>query len=231
MNPQDTSEANITHIIHTAEELIECGRIIESISYLEKALHTFPEELHIALLLGEAYLCNGEPEKAIKPLKWALKRKEETFEEMEHELDWELYYLLGSSYARSSKFKKALEYLELANNINPNSSEILRNIGWVMCCQNRTLCGRSILRRSIQIDPENALAYCDLGASYMFEGNYSEANTWIMKAKQLDPLDMNILETADQLQHLINLNKLFPKRKPRRLKTKKLNTKPTPQNQ
>lgn len=122
---------------------------------------------------------------------------------------WVDHYLLGCAYGRCMQFRQGIKQLEIANQLNPDHSEIVRNIGWIQCMNKQPIKGRKNLMRAITIDKKNALAYNDMGASYLFDGNIEEAKKWIDKAVSLDPSDPFIKTTADKLDELKALKILF----------------------
>ncbi|MGE3278460.1 MAG: hypothetical protein AB7J40_01500 [Candidatus Altimarinota bacterium] len=124
---------------------------------------------------------------------------------------WIDHYLLGCAYGRCMKFKSAIRHLNIANKSNPNNAEIIRNIGWIRCMQEKKDHGRKLLKKSIDLDPTNALAYNDLGASFMFEENFEEAQKWIKKATEMDPYDDFITNTAEKLEELMAYKKIMSK--------------------
>jgi len=215
--------------LHMIEHLMNEGNLKQSTELLEELSKEFPENYHVMSLLGECYLMSGNPNKAIKPLKWATKtfatsipkkvlRPRETQETSEDEImmvkrlqktfntksdnAWVDHYLLGCAYGRCMEFRSAIRHLNIADKMNPKNAEIIRNIGWIRCMQERTKDGRVLLLKAIELDPLNALAYNDLGASYMFEENFLEARKWITKASQMDPSDQFIKNTAEKLDEL-----------------------------
>lgn len=137
-------------------------------------------------------------------IKKAMRRKRK-------DTSWIDHYLLGCAYGRCMKFKSAIRHLNIANKINPNNAEIIRNIGWIRCMQEKKEHGRKLLRKSIDLDPTNALAYNDLGASFMFEENFEEAQKWIKKATEMDPHDDFITNTAEKLEELMAYKKIMSK--------------------
>ncbi|MDP2690794.1 MAG: tetratricopeptide repeat protein [bacterium] len=230
------NEDEIYDQLHEAELLMNFGEMDQSIKILEDLARQFPENYHIISLLGECYLSMGKPDKAIKPLSWATKNfPPEEADEEEDEVTqalteddfvqdlkymflerkrfgvWVDHYLLGCAYARCQRFRPAIQHLNIANKMNPEDGEIIRNIGWVRCMQKKRATGRVLLRKAITLDPENALAYNDLGASYLFEGKLEEAEKWIKKAIELDPGDPFIHDTADRLENLQAYRTLFKK--------------------
>jgi Flp pilus assembly protein TadD len=124
---------------------------------------------------------------------------------------WIDHYLLGCAFGRCMKFKNAIKHLNIANKLNPNNAEVIRNIGWIRCMQEKKDHGRKLLQKSIDLDPTNALAYNDLGASYMFEENFEEAQKWIKKASEMDPQDDFISNTVEKLEELMAYKKIMSK--------------------
>lgn len=213
------------------EIMMNEGQLDEAIETLEELSQNHPDNYHVISLLGECYLISGEPEKAIKPLRWATKTFHEYFKKFKKKAQesqrndsdekslirklkkqqerrdennvWVDHYLLGCAFGRCMQFRPAIRHLNIADKMNPKNAEIIRNIGWIRCMQEKQENGRQLLKEAINLDPENALAYNDLGASYMFEENFEEAQKWIKKAQDLDPDDDFIQTTADKLEELM----------------------------
>ena len=218
--------------LQNVEHVLSNGNTHHAIKMLEDLSSLYPDNYQISSMLGECFLSIGKPEKAIKPLRWSLKlsmrlsenksavknistendlirQLKQSFNNLDKDYLWFDYYLLGCAYAKAMKFKPAVYYLNLADQINPENTEILRNLGWVKCMQEKKEIGRTLLRKAIELDPKNALAYNDLGASYMFDNNLKNAEYWIKQARQLDPFDSFIAETEDKLNDLLAINTLF----------------------
>jgi tetratricopeptide (TPR) repeat protein len=233
-------DKSLRETLHLIEQIMNDGQIEESIELLKELSQEYPENYHIVSLLGECYLMSGNPEKAIKPLQWATKtfssfRKElikdlqedphdneseeitvtrirRTHERTSEKNVWVDHYLLGCAYGRCLMMRPAIRHLNLADKLNPNNAEIIRNIGWIRCMQEKTDNGRNLLKKAIKLDPENALAYNDLGASYLFEEKLDEAQVWISKAIKMDPEDNFIRNTADKLEDLLAFQTLSTKK-------------------
>jgi tetratricopeptide (TPR) repeat protein len=233
-------DKSLREALHLIEQLMNDGQIVDSIELLRELSQTYPENYHIVSLLGECYLMNGSPEKAIKPLQWATKtfpsfrkdlikdlkqdpndneqeeitvtRIRRTQERTSEKNVWVDHYLLGCAYGRCMKLRPAIRHLNLADKMNPDNAEIIRNIGWIRCMQEKPDNGRKLLKKAIQLDPSNALAYNDLGASYLFEERLDEAQEWIKKAIEMDPEDNFIRNTADKLEELIAYRTLSKKK-------------------
>lgn len=226
--------------LHHIEQLMNDGQIENAIEMLEVLSQEYPDNYHIVSLLGECFLMNGQPDKAIKPLQWATKTFPAFRKEMLKELNaepedneeeeitvkrirktqertsekniWVDHYLLGCAYGRTLQFRPAIRHLNIADKMNPENSEIIRNIGWIRCMQDKADTGRNLLQKAIKLDPENALAYNDLGASYLFEDQLDEAEKWIKKAVNMDPEDNFIQNTADKLEEVIALRTISTKK-------------------
>lgn len=217
------------------ELMMNHGDITLALKLLEELSQNHPDDYYVTSLLGECYLSMGRPDKAIKPLKWAAKnypqlsprrklkkdgKKQDeedkfvrmlkgTFRENTPNNLWVDHYLLGCAYGRCLKFRSAIKHLNIADKMNPENAEVIRNLGWIRCLQEKKEAGRELLKKAIDLDPDNALAYNDLGASYMFEEEFTEAEKWIKKASVLDPDDEFIMSTAEKLEDLKAFETLF----------------------
>jgi len=229
---------NFRKKLQQIETMMNHGDFDYAVDKLKDLCRNNPDSYYISSLLGECYLSLGEPEKAVKPLRWAARRHSEIkkqrlnrisknktfrsekdtvrklrkhFHEKSKNPMWVDHYLLGCAYGRSLKFANAIRHFNIANRMNPENSEVIRNIGWIRCMQKKNNNGRKLLQESIRLDPDNALAYNDLGASYMFEEKLEEADKWISQALILDPNDLFILQTSEKLEELRALKTLFNK--------------------
>ena len=227
-------EDELLEHLHNIEQLMTDGDMDTALKMLQELSIEYPDNYHVMSLLGECFLTMGEPDKAIKPLKWATKKFEETepsekmktSEDLEKDLimklkkkftdkkknnAWVDHYLLGCAYGRCLKFQSAIKHLNIADKMNPENAEVIRNMGWIRCMQERKADGRKLLEHAIQLDPDNALAYNDLGASYMFDEDFEQARQWIAKATEMDPDDEFIISTSDKLEELIAYKTIFGK--------------------
>ncbi len=231
-------ETHLQAQLQEIEFFLNEGDIETAQERLEELSKEYPNNYQVTSLLGECYLSIGKPDKAIKPLKWAMKKHQELLTELkeaETELDeldqnpedilvrrlkkmanqsvqnpnWIDYFLLGCAYSKCNQFTPAIRHLNIAQEMNPENAEVVRNIGWIRCLQKKQNTGRKLLRKAISMDPQNALAYNDLGASYLFDQDFDEAEKWIAKAKDLDPLDEMIISTSEKLEELKALKTIF----------------------
>ncbi|MDP3975327.1 MAG: hypothetical protein Q8P95_00235 [bacterium] len=215
--------------LHMIEHLMDDGYFEEALEELKALSNDYPDSYLVLSLLGECHLCIGEPDKAIKPLRrstrifphkksgkrgnhherrliGALRKRSEKQEPFGV---WVDHFLLGCSYARCHQFRRATKHLDQANDMMPNDTEVIRNLGWVNCMQENTGIGRALLLRAIALEPRNALAYHDLGADYLFAQDLKNARMYLDKAIELDPDDSFIQETVDQLEDMEAKSILF----------------------
>jgi len=178
-------------------DLARRGDLFRAIQQAEELTKRYPEYVPAQCLLGDLYLRIGSPMLAIEPLEKAIHTSPE------YALP---QYLLGCALGRLAKFERALHHLFIADRLKPNDPEILRNIGWMKCMSGEVKEGRSYLRQSIKLDPENGLAYNDLGASYMFTQDLNPrlAERWLKKALQVEPDNPFIQDTWQSFQELLS---------------------------
>lgn len=163
-------------------------RLEEAAGLLEELVDRHPDFLPGFHLLGEIYLMANQPQYAVEPLETA------------KQLDLEfapVRLLLGNAYARTLRLELAIAELHEADRLRPDDDEIQHQLGWTHCVLGRLEEGRAYLRRSMALDPGNALAYNDMAASYMFaaDPDLEQAHEWMMRALDLDPDDPFIQQT------------------------------------
>jgi len=136
-------------------------------------------------ILGELYLNAGHAPKAIPFLELAARL---------NPLDYFTAFLLGTTLSRVGRFNQSIRVLRRAIELEPESDEAKRNLGFVMCiranlCQDKRefLEGQHILKNLIAEDEEFLLAIVDLAHTYLLEDDFSSAASWLDKALALDP--------------------------------------------
>ncbi len=185
----------IEFLMRQGLNLADSGDLVGAVEKIEEATKRYPSYLPAQCLLGDLYVQIGSPMLAIEPLEKAVHAAPEFALPR---------YLLGCALGRLAKFERALHHLFIADRLKANDPEILRNIGWMKCMSGEVKEGRSYLRQSIKLDPENGLAYNDLGASYMFTQDLNPrlAERWLKKALRVAPNNPFIKNTWDSFQEL-----------------------------
>jgi len=175
-------------IVEKAIELAAKGDFREAIELLYEVVERFPNFIAGYELIGDLYLKIAKPDLAIRPLEMALEINPDRY--LTH-------FLLGCAYGRMLRFEEALEELEIARQMRPDDSEILRNMGWVSCMAGDVIRGREILYQALEMNPDNGLIYNDLAASYLFtsDRDLHKAGYWLEKALEVEPDEPFIQET------------------------------------
>lgn len=132
--------------------------------------------------LADNYMSLSEGKKAKKALIQAMKIMPKSSN---------AHYLMGFILSSEENWRQAIKELELANEYDPNHSEILRCLGWAYYNGNHVLKGTAILERARVLSPSDPNILCDLGVCYMNSFRYVEA-------KKLFTISLEIDENCDQ---------------------------------
>jgi len=144
---------------------------------------------------GADKLIDDNPSKAVIAIKDILKRKVDLLEDEAY-----LYYILGIARTKCGRFFLAKKAFEKANELLPNNSENLRNLGWTMFMLNDVDEGRNNLRQAISLDLMNSRPYVDLAVTYLRDFNFKESKEWVKRANALEPNNRIILETIKMIE-------------------------------
>lgn len=82
----------------------------------------------------------------------------------------ELFYTYGTQKMIDQEYSQALEALENANQLKPNDSKTLNNLGLAYHFKNRPEKAKSLIKKAIEIDPKNSDARNNLASIYFHEG-------------------------------------------------------------
>jgi tetratricopeptide (TPR) repeat protein len=104
---------------------------------------------------------------------------------------WQSYFELGLEYARQRLYQQSLKTFERALELNPTSSELLTNVGYVLCELERYLDARQTLEKALSINPEDHEAYGNLGVVFIRMENYPMAAQALTRAVQIAPQSVN----------------------------------------
>ena len=191
-------------VIKQALELNKHGKHEDAVDLLFAIAKRQPDHESVFVLIGEIYLTNNEPKRAIRPLEVALELNQDNFR---------THYLLGNAYGRILRFDEAIKELMVANEIKPNDDETIRNLGWIHCMAGRVDDGRHFLKKALEINPKNGLIYNDLAASYMFTSkrDLPNAERWLQKALSIEPEHPFIQQTYQAFVTLKNSFEELPK--------------------
>lgn len=87
----------------------------------------------------------------------------------------DLYYANGTANLMNGNYTEALDKLLEANNLRPNDSKVLNNLGMAYYFKNDVKSALKNIIRAIEIDPKNSDARVNLASIYFKQGNFAEA--------------------------------------------------------
>ncbi|MEK7544645.1 MAG: tetratricopeptide repeat protein [Patescibacteria group bacterium] len=123
-------------------------------------------------------------------------------------------YLLGFVYSCLAKWKTSIEYLERADQLYPNHSEILRCLGWSMYHDGQRKRGAIILERAMQLNPGDPLILNDLGVVYLNEKNFERAANLFKRVLDIEPDNEKARECLNAVKFFdVEYKKLNSKKK------------------
>jgi tetratricopeptide (TPR) repeat protein len=128
--------------------------------------------------IGDNYISLREYSKAKSALERALKLSPRSAN---------ANYLYGFVFSALHKWNKSIEYLDKANDYQPNHPEVLRCLGWSIFNGGQRKKGIVVLERALTIAPHDAYILCDLGVCYMNERNFERAMELFERTLELDP--------------------------------------------
>lgn len=143
----------IREIIIRVENLKQSKHFSEAINLLQRSLGKYADDYRLYEELADIYLYNGELEKSMKAVDFALSLNPESATGS---------YLKGFIFLSQDRVLEAIKYLENSNNMMGNNAEVLRNLGWAYTMLGETERGISILKRALIISPEDELITEDL---------------------------------------------------------------------
>src|SRR5262245_50795519 len=82
---------------------------------------------------------------------------------------------LCRAYAKSGQFGEAISACEKAREINPTSPQVLHDLGWIQFHLSRYEDAKKTFQRVLALDPTNAAAHHDMGATYAMLNRMREA--------------------------------------------------------
>lgn len=189
---QPYSDQTVT-VLEEAERLkLNCCHE-EAITMLEDLLSSDPANVAALEEIADNYLSLEKYEQAVNAAKQAVALDQESY--MGH-------YILGFAASLKEDWELACKELKLANNINPNNSEILRCLGWALFHKEDRVQGIVTIERSVNIDPDNALSLCDLGVCYLQVQNFKKATTLFVKVLEMEPENERARECVDMVKRI-----------------------------
>ncbi len=157
----------IRNTIVQVETLKSKKQFHTAITTIQQALIRYPDDYRLYEELADMYLYMSEPKKAL----WALDIALEL-----HPKSATGNYLKWFILLSEDQLHEAILYLEISNTLFGNNAEVLRNLGWAYTMSNQYERGISILKRALNISPEDELITEDLAMALIWAGEVKAGN-------------------------------------------------------
>ena len=158
-NDMQTTDGLI-HYIDQIETLKAQGKYQESKEIVERLLRDYTDDYRLYEELCDIYLFLGDMVKAYETILVARVLNPESATGM---------YLLGYLSVTLGNFVEWISLLEQANALFPNNPEILRNLGWAYTQTGKGERGIFLLKRALNIAPEDTMIMEDLAEALISE--------------------------------------------------------------
>ena len=170
------------NLLQQAEEYLKAGRYREGITIYRKLLADHPEEESILLSLAWAYHDGGDTEQAI-----------DCFERLfENELARKVftgfaYDELVRIYKSLRQYDRLVDVCERAADVQPQDVALLGELGEAFLKAGKIAESIKILKKLLEMAPDEPICHCRLGDALLAEGNFIEAEASYDRAAEIDP--------------------------------------------
>lgn len=144
----------------------------EAILMLEESISIYHGDYRLYEELSDIYLYETKLDKALTAVDYALELNPESATGN---------YLKGFILLSQEEIESAIIYLEKSNSLMGNNSEVLRNLGWAYTMVGQTDRGITILKRALNIAPEDELITEDLAMALIGSGHITEGNSLLKR--------------------------------------------------
>lgn len=167
-------------------QFLKTKMLNEAKSYLERALEIHPHYLNAMLLLGNADYFLENYDQALATYAELLELSPGNENAMSN---LPLFYREAGRYygEKMNDLPKSLEYLTESYRLNPDDYETVRLSGIANAIAGNFNEALFFFEKSIEMDPENAGAYLNLGNLHYNNGNPQKGKFYHDKARELDP--------------------------------------------
>jgi len=190
--PEDFSHSR-TSILEQAGELKLDGRHQEAILLLEHLLASSPDDVEALEELADNELSLDHFDRALVAARRALTLDPKSAA---------AHYVVGFIASHEEKWKESSDSLAKANALSPNHPEILRCLGWTLFHRGLEIEGVVTIERSLNLDPENPLALCDLGVLCLKRREPKKAKALLKRALDMDPMNSRAKECYDMVTRI-----------------------------
>lgn len=162
----------VKNLIQQVETLKSQKNFTKALELLEEALLKNSDDYRIYEEIADIYLYEWKMGKAKKAIDFAININAESATGN---------YLKGFILLSNNKIIEAIEFLEKSNHLMPNNAEVLRNLGWAYSMIGEWNKGIFILKRALNISPNDKLITEDLAMALIGSGKVKEWNLLLEK--------------------------------------------------
>lgn len=163
----------IRKIIQEIEVLKSQKKYVKAISIIQNTLALNNNDYRLYEELADIYLYTWDIDKARKAIDFALNINSESA--TWNYLKW---FVILSEW---EDIKESIKYLEKSNNLIPNNPEVLRNLWWAYTSNNQIIRGIFILKRALNLQPDDILITEDLAMALISNWDIKEWNQLLKK--------------------------------------------------
>ena len=163
---------NVKNLILKIEDLKSNQDFNKAIKILEENIIKYGWDYRLYEELADIYLYKWELKKWLKSINFALSLNDKS-------ATWN--YLKWLLILSQDKIIESIGYLEKSNKALWNNSEVLRNLWWAYNLSGNTSKGIVLLKRALNIAPEDDLISEDLAMALIWNWNIEEWNNILQK--------------------------------------------------
>lgn len=190
--PEKAPETNDMNLmIQEADQMKMQGEHKEAIKICEKILSQDINCLEAYEEIGDNFLSLRQYEKAKKALHRAIEINPRSAN---------ANYLLGFVYSALGIWKKSIDFLDIANEVESNHPEILRCLGWSIFHEGQRKRGVILLERALNLSPNDPLIISDLGVCYLNEKNFDRSAYLFKKVLEIEPDNIKAQECLNAVR-------------------------------
>lgn len=190
--PEKAPETNDMYLlIQEADEKKMRGEHKEAIKICEQILSQDIDCVEAYEEIGDNFLSLRQYEKAKKALQRAIDLNPRSAN---------ANYLLGFVYSALGHWKKSIEYLDHADEVESNHPEILRCLGWSIFHDGQRKRGVILLERALNLSPNDPLILSDLGVCYLNEKNFDRSALLFKKVLEIEPHNQKAQECLNAVR-------------------------------
>lgn len=162
----------IQNIIVKIEELKQQKKFDDAVAMIQSSISRYDEDYRLYEELADIYLYRWEFDKALRAVNFSLSINSKSATGN---------YLKGFILLSKDKAQEAISFLEASNKLIGNNSEVLRNLGWAYTLIGQNERGITVLKRALNLSPDDDLITEDLAMALIGAGEVTEWNLLLKK--------------------------------------------------